>query len=242
MDTFGDRDDDHALVQASGFWVPKIDASRWQYLEVFEGLPNSDVRKVAESMGHCRQRRTALDVGAHVGITATYMARTFDRVVSFEPIPVIFEALTRNTSALPNVRRENVAVGREFGSLRFEYARRNGQSSHALRDDEMPTLDGDDPAVTMPLPIHSIDHYEFDDVDFIKIDVEGFEGPVVEGARETILRCRPVIVMEQRGNELKFHPGKTVLHEASLFVESLGMKQLPTISFHKDRLYHFPAE
>lgn len=241
MDNFGDRESDHELVQACGFWVPAWDAARWERLVTFEGLPNSDVQKVSESMGHCRQRRTALDVGAHVGITAVYMARTFDRVVSFEPIPVTFDALTRNTQHLPNVQRENFAVGRQSGALRFEYTRLNGQSSHALMDDEAPQLLGDDPAITTPLPFRTIDSYGFDDVDFIKIDVEGFEGPVVEGARETILRSRPVIVMEQRGNELKFHGEKTLLHEASTFVESLGMVQLPTISFHKDRVYHFPA-
>lgn len=241
MDNFGDRSNDYDLVQVCGFWVPSADADRWSRLKVFAGLPNSDVHKVDEAMSHCRRQRTALDVGAHVGITATHMAQSFQRVVSFEPIPVTFQALTRNTIHLPNVQRENYGLGREPGELRFEYTRKNGQSSHALMPGEVPTLLQDDPAITPPLPVRTIDSYGFDDVDFIKIDVEGFEGPVVEGARETILRSRPVIVMEQRGNELKFHPGKTVLHEASLFVESLGMVQLPTRSFHKDRLYHFPG-
>jgi hypothetical protein len=44
--------------------------------------------------------------------------------------------------------------------------------------------------------MRTIDSYGFDDVDFIKIDVEGAELGVLRGAKETIKRCRPAVQME----------------------------------------------
>ena len=52
---------------------------------------------------------------------------------------------------------------------------------------------------TVQFPRRTLDSFSLDRVDFIKIDVEGQELPVVTGARETILRNRPVICVEQKG-------------------------------------------
>jgi hypothetical protein len=77
------------------------------------------------------------------------------------------------------------------------------------------------------------------DVSFVKIDVEGYELPVLEGAEKTIRRCRPLILVEQGGNEEK-HFGRP-RNEASAFLESLGMRLHPAAppKMRKDRLYYF---
>ena len=54
-----------------------------------------------------------------------------------------------------------------------------------------------------------MDDYEYHNVDFIKIDVEGFENQVVLGAKETLIRNKPIIIVEQKGfsnryNETQF--------------------------------------
>ena len=42
-----------------------------------------------------------------------------------------------------------------------------------------------------------LDDFEFEDIDFIKIDVEGFEKKVIQGAFKTILKYNPLLVIEQ---------------------------------------------
>jgi len=46
------------------------------------------------------------------------------------------------------------------------------------------------------VPLGKLDDFQLERVDFIKIDVEGFESKVLEGAAETIERCRPIMYIE----------------------------------------------
>ena len=48
----------------------------------------------------------------------------------------------------------------------------------------------------VPIRIETLDSYNFQEVDIIKIDVEGFEYDVMLGAKNTIDRCRPVVQVE----------------------------------------------
>lgn len=228
---------EYDLIKVHDLWVPLRDAERFRKIDILDGLPNMDVKKVKAASAICKQKRRALDIGAHIGITALLLKRTFEQVFAFEPVPETYEALRLNLEhdAL-GLCPANVGIGREAGTLRFEYKPDHGQLSHALLEGEKPQWT--DSVITDPIHVRTIDSYEIPDVDFIKIDTEGFEGPVVEGARETILRSRPVILMEQRGNENLMHGAE--VHEASKFVESLGMVEVPDMPFWKDRVYHFP--
>jgi hypothetical protein len=67
----------------------------------------------------------------------------------------------------------------------------------------------------------------FENVDFIKIDVEGYELPVVKGAVETITACKPNMVIEQKGNDRFYGQDRAA---ALSFLMGLGMKQLDVIS------------
>jgi len=48
----------------------------------------------------------------------------------------------------------------------------------------------------VPIRIETLDSYGFEDVDIVKIDVEGFEYDVLLGAKDTVDRCRPVVQVE----------------------------------------------
>lgn len=231
-----DPDRDLELVQ--GLWVPASDAKRLAALPLFEGLPNLDVKKVSAAIGACARRRTALDVGAHIGATALFLARHFAEVIAFEAVPQTYAALSRNVAG-HHIRAIPCAVSNAPGEIRFEHNPKHTQLSHALLPGRERMWEGS--VITDPIQTRTIDSFgvDMDEVDFIKVDVEGFELQAMEGACATILRCLPVILIEQRGNEDLYHGGK--VHEASLFLESLGMVEVTGMPFHKDRVYHFPA-
>lgn len=46
--------------------------------------------------------------------------------------------------------------------------------------------------------IRTLDSFDLPTIDFMKIDCEGYEFPVLKGAAETLRRCKPVIVVEQK--------------------------------------------
>ena len=70
------------------------------------------------------------------------------------------------------------------------------------------------------IPMRRLDDFNFQDVDFLKIDCEGYELFVLRGATELLKRCRPCIIVEQKpGNAQKFGLQET---EAVPYLQSLG--------------------
>ena len=182
------------------------------------------------------RHRCALDVGANIGTTATVLADYFETVQAFEPAPDLYEALKRNLVKYPDAQAKLSVVGEEIGETYLTLYTKFGQLSHV----ESGHLTTKKYRKVGPIKQITIDSLNLNNVDFIKIDVEGFEGPVVNGAKKTLLRCKPAVLVEQAGNEEK-NFGRTV-NEASVFLESLGMIRHPKSPrrMQKDRLYIFP--
>jgi len=135
-----------------------------------------------------RPHRRALDVGANMGITAIEYAEYFDTVEAFEPVPDVHLQLERvlRLNGVTNVVAHRVALSDRSGPGEIGYRASNSFASH-LR-----------PGGGTMIDLRTVDSYEFDAVDFIKIDVEGLEPEVIAGARETIQRHRPLIQLEYK--------------------------------------------
>ena len=207
-------------IQCHGLWVPQSDARVFERYAEFEGLPDLDVSKVAKCIALSRTFGTALDVGAHVGAVSVYLARKFTQVVALEAVPTTFEFLRRNTADLGNVTILNIAAGPAEGEVYLSHYPRHGQLSHVTPDWEVPKT-----RRVGPIPVRPIDSMELPGLSFIKIDVEGYELPVLEGAQRTIEQHRPLVLVEQNGNE-ELHFGRR-RNEASAFLEQLGMRRHP---------------
>lgn len=153
---------------------------------VLHGRVSYQGRKQLAAMKHCKQRRTAVDCGAHVGYWTFNLAHEFAHVHAFEPVAAHRECFIKNTDGLSNVTLHAKALGKEPGSIRIETEQ--GSSGNSFVGGA-----GDIPMVTL-------DSLHLADVDFMKLDVEGFEENVLRGASDTIDRCRPVIIVEQKKN------------------------------------------
>jgi FkbM family methyltransferase len=185
--------------------------------DVRHGRPTYQAAKYDEALSHCRKRRRVLDVGANIGLWSWLMAHDFDRLEAFEPVSHFAECWLANVAPTPraelglNVMALGAAPGRvsmvnmtpgSCGDTTVDI----GQGGETLGEVEMRTLDS----------------FGFEDVDLIKCDNEGFELFVMQGAVETLKRCRPVVIVEQKpGHGAAFGLSDTA---AVAFLESLGMR------------------
>lgn len=137
-----------------------------------------------------------LDVGANIGLTTILFAELGKQVVSFEPSPSTFRLLRNNVTRAQarNTTLVNAALGDSRGESTITFPpsnRSGGFVSNHTRPGKGHT--------TEQIQIERLDDIcqkYVDRVDFIKIDVEGFEGSVLRGAQKTLRRHRPVVALE----------------------------------------------
>jgi FkbM family methyltransferase len=128
---------------------------------------------------------TILDVGANIGNHTVYFANylKYGAIMAFEPDAQNYELLKFNTASYKNIGLANFAVSDHTGTV---YLGRNPNNWGAHEISET----GDE--------VHciSLDKIALNQVTLIKIDVEKHEPQVLDGATDTILRCRPLILIE----------------------------------------------
>lgn len=136
----------------------------------------------------------AIDVGAHVGIFSRHFAQQFERVLAFEPTPRPRECLERNVP--DNVEIVPSAVSDFIGTCEI-YVGGNAGGSFISND---PRVDQPDvePGEIISAPVTMIDALGLDRLGLLKIDAQGSDHLVLYGARDTILRCRPVVLVEEK--------------------------------------------
>jgi FkbM family methyltransferase len=142
---------------------------------------------------YVRPGSVALDVGAHIGTHALTMARLVGpagRVYAFEPVKKTYRELRRNLelNGVTNVVALRYALGKgTAGVIEMNpiHPGEEGGTSVGHGGDRV--------------ELRSLDSFGFEQVSLIKIDVEGFELPVLDGAEDTIRRNRPVLVVEIAG-------------------------------------------
>jgi FkbM family methyltransferase len=137
---------------------------------------------------------TAIDAGANQGFFAYALSAIADRVVAFEPNPdyaffarwmlrgraEVFECAL---SDAPGRATFYVPLSDEGMVLHFAG---NLKRTHSqFRNTK-----------TYQVDVRTLDGFNFSDVRFIKADVEGSEREVLDGARETIARDRPALLLE----------------------------------------------
>jgi FkbM family methyltransferase len=136
---------------------------------------------------------TAIDVGANRGYYSYALSKVAARVEAFEPNPVLASFARRKLG--PKVNVHQAALSDHEGTETFYVPQSSGGvDSHLVGNlgNLYPTLEN----VEYQVRVATLDAFDFDNVGFIKIDVEGNELPVIEGAARTISRCRPNLVVE----------------------------------------------
>lgn len=147
--------------------------------------------------------KVVFDVGAHSGSYTLFFARHVGprgMVVAFEPQPHIYRKLLRNLSLnhIDNAFPVRMAVGR--GSERRAIFALPGMTTTAslAREAETPLRRRTGAAQVEPLDA-LIANLRLPSPGFVKIDVEGMEDEVLEGATELLRRGHPELLIEMHG-------------------------------------------
>lgn len=148
----------------------------------------------------CHPDRLSLDVGAKTGMYTRRIIEYSGDTIAFEPIPVLAHVLRRVFRDVARI--EKVALSDREGSalLRTPFDRR-GKPRYGLSTIDVENrLSGRDVSRVreVTVPTKRLDDYAFSGVGFIKIDVEGHELCVLRGARGTLIRERPNLLVEAR--------------------------------------------
>ena len=152
------------------------------------------LRQTAESLSEKRGDLTFVDVGANTGLHSLFVSGRVAEVHAFDPYPPVVEKMRHNVERndLKNITIYAVGLGDRAARLPFVAPPKDNQGTGSFMpgdektDLQLQIVRGDD---------YFADH-EIDRVDIMKVDVEGFEKPVLLGLKDTLGESRPVIVFE----------------------------------------------
>ena len=176
----------------------------------------------------------AVDIGCRFGEWSRPMSSRFNKVIAFEAKELFCRSFVRNVK-MDNVTLYNYALGNEEA-----YAGMAGSSLRLLRTKEGKANDYYTKQEFYNLPhghkhhskkaiITKLDYFNIDKIDFMKIDVDGFELMVLQGGESTILKNKPVIMIEC----LEHLYGK----ESCAWLEERGAKVVKEYYDGKNRLH-----
>lgn len=201
------------MFQADGWWFPDGESHLPGWMAnpkvrmILNGRAAYQGSKQRAALDLCRRRRVAVDVGGHVGLWSFNLAHWFEDVHAFEPVAAHRECFKKNMVVDHDVDDDN---GDEMCSVSLhECALGDHDAMISILTE--PTSSGDS-RVDGPgdIPMHTLDSFALKNVDLIKIDCEGSELFVLQGAEETIARCKPVICVEQKpGHAVRYGLGDT---------------------------------
>jgi FkbM family methyltransferase len=166
--------------------------------EVFEALVYHwrDVR-VLDSYDATRfitPGMTVVDAGANIGmfsLLANGLVGSSGQVYAVEPVPGNLQCLEQclERNQLTRVKTCGTALGAENGALALSLSSSSGKHSAAL--------DRGGPQITVPQRRLDdlVEEWGLDRLDFLKIDVEGYEPQVLRGAAGCISKFRPVLAV-----------------------------------------------
>jgi FkbM family methyltransferase len=178
------------MYQSHGWWFPDQDTH-------FAGMLHKNIKKGGgpvyqepvrkKSIELCANRGLALDIGANVGLWSKDLTQSFDRVIAFEPVATFRDCLLKNVIAT-NFEVRACALGEENTTINMIITTENTGHSHV----DTTTLGQG------TIPMHRLDSLELPKIGYIKIDCEGYENTILRGAKETVLRDRPIMVVEHK--------------------------------------------
>jgi FkbM family methyltransferase len=202
-----------------GWWFPDTESHFPKMLQksVSKGGPAEYQYQVRDrSLGHVRTFGVALDIGANVGLWSRALCQRFQTVIAFEPVAMFRECLVRNVVSKKLVI-ESFALGNETTTANMIITEGNTGHTHI----DPGTLGHGN------IQVKRLDDLDLAHVDYVKMDCEGFEYRVLQGGEQTLRRCRPIMVVEQKPHDA--YSDQYGQHAAIELLQSWGAVRLDQV-------------
>ncbi len=203
------------IEKVNGFWVPANDIhiENWK-----AGQPFTQNKCLAKFIRYCEHENKKfdriLDIGAWVGTWSMAMNKFCGTVTALEPDPLHYECLLKNVPE--DMETHQLAVGQETKMISLSEDDFT-QSKRVIGEGRIPMV--------------TVDSLELQDVDLIKIDVEGYEMEVLKGAIETLKQTQ-YLMIELNNNTKKYGSNNIAVEK---FIASMGFK--PFIEHWPDKVF-----
>lgn len=179
---------------------------------------------------HLSEDSVFVDIGANFGLyslVASQKITNSGEIICFEPFPKNYAALKKNISlnSKSYIISENIALGDKKDELKLYY-QPNEKNLGMVSANFMEN------SKTIKVDVMSFDEYVkengVDKIDFIKIDVEGFENQVINGMKKTLELFSPMILIEifdediLKSNHHNAHDYLTRIGYSKYFIDDFG--------------------
>jgi FkbM family methyltransferase len=204
--------------------VFELDLSEYMEHAVYFGQSNEERTEMNAQM---KEGMIVFDIGANIGDTALNFAKRVGqngKVHAFEPVDITFAKLKKNISLNPfdTISAHQIALSDQEENLLFGYSW-NHNSSGIQMNKTTAIVGTETNNIAKATTLDSfVKTQNILKLDFIKIDVEGFEKYVLRGAIETLNKFKPVMYVEVSDVPLRIQNSSA--EDLMRFISSFGYK------------------
>lgn len=196
------------MKKVLGWWVPDADD------EYHHNDRNNHDNKIFDAIDkHTSGYDHVVDVGGNVGKWASHFAHKYKKVTVFEPADYHIECFKLNCKNFTNIELHEYGLSNKHSKGKLDVYVEGHLGSTRILDDDQGSIE-----------MKTMDSLEFDQIDVLKVDVEGRELHVLQGAEQTLKKLNPLIVIERCVmNSSAFGYDKKATHD---LLTSYGYKRI----------------
>jgi len=194
------------MIKCKDYWFPDSIEHKYDYF-----IKHMDDAK--RSFQYVSDRSLCIQAGGHVGLWPLYLSKYFKQVITFEPEAENFKCLYENTRANKSIDAYQEGLGSSIGYSALSISG-NNTGGHYITEGE-------------GLYINTIDSLDLKSCGGIYLDIEGQELNALRGAKKTIEKFSPVLMLEVKDHISK---GGCTSEELIEYLTSIGYRKMATKS------------